>query len=123
MAKMIVPCDDRCMFAKGDDCDCECEGRNHKQGHRMTPAQRAIVKTASGRRIKPILKNDPDYARARRAEKLRKSGATNKAIAEELGVSAPTVRRLLRRIVMTEAMAKSESRGNVWSPSAQEFVA
>jgi DNA-binding NarL/FixJ family response regulator len=111
------------MFAKGDDCYCECEGRNHKQGHRLTPQQRAIIKTQSGRRIKPILKNDPDYQRAMRAGKLRKNGATNKAIAEELGISAPTVRRLLRRIAVTDAIRSSENSGTIWSPSAQEFVA
>jgi len=25
-------CDDRCVYARGDDCECQCGGRNHGAG-------------------------------------------------------------------------------------------
>lgn len=27
-----VPCDYRCMFARGHDCECSCGGKNHGRG-------------------------------------------------------------------------------------------
>lgn len=30
-----VPCDARCAFAKGHDCQCSCGGKNHGAGHVM----------------------------------------------------------------------------------------
>lgn len=99
--KAIVPCDDRCMFAKGDDCDCECGGENHKQGFRLTSAQRAFVRTPAGRRVSPLQPRTPDYSLGRKMAKMhQEQGMTKREIATALGVSAPTVRRYITRYLL-----------------------
>lgn len=99
---LIIPCDDRCMFAKGDDCDCECGGKNHKQGHKLTASQRAIVRTKAGRRVKHLTPGTQEFKLAARIVAMRNvDGMTRKDIAAELGVSAPTVRRLITRYLLT----------------------
>lgn len=30
-------CDDRCVYAQGDDCSCSCGGQNHGVGYAGTP--------------------------------------------------------------------------------------
>lgn len=103
----IIPCDDRCMFAKGDDCDCECQGKNHKQGGKLTAAQREIVRTKAGRRVKPLTPGTPDFKLAARILRMRdKQGMTQKDIAVEMRMSAPTVRRLITRYLLTVAAAQ-----------------
>jgi hypothetical protein len=36
VGKVVVtatPCDARCYYAEGPDCNCSCGGRNHGRGH------------------------------------------------------------------------------------------
>lgn len=100
---LIVPCDDRCMFAKGDDCDCECGGKNHKQGFRLPAHQREILRTKAGRRVKYLTPGTGDFRFAETLYAMRQEGMTKKDIAKEMKVSAPTVRRYLTRFVLTMA--------------------
>jgi len=30
-----APCDERCWFATGPRCECQCEGQNHGRGWRL----------------------------------------------------------------------------------------
>lgn len=100
MSKTIVPCDDRCMFAKGDDCDCVCEGKNHKQGHRLTQAQRTVLRTKAGRRVSPLRPRTDEYSLGRAMHKDHEAGMTKREIAEAYGMSAPTVRRYITRYLL-----------------------
>lgn len=102
-ATAIIPCDDRCMFAKGDDCDCECGGKNHKQGHKLPQHQREILRTKAGRRVKYLTPGTSDFRFAETLYAMRQEGMTKKDIAAELKVSAPTVRRYLTRFLLTMA--------------------
>lgn len=105
----IIPCDDRCMFAKGDDCDCECQGRNHKQGHKLTSVQMYVPRTDAGRAIKTLARNTPDWKRAVKWLKLRdEEGLTQKEIAEAAGVDAATVRRAIRSLTWTLALSAAQ---------------
>lgn len=99
----IIPCDDRCMFAKGDDCDCECGGKNHKQGHKLPAHQREIIRTKAGRRVRYLTPGTGDFRFAEALYAARQGGSTKKEIAAEYKVSAPTVRRYLTRFVLTMA--------------------
>jgi hypothetical protein len=107
-ATTIVPCDDRCMFAKGDDCECECGGKNHKQGHKLTASQREIIRTKGGRRVKHLTPGTSVFRFAESLYALRQEGLTKKDIAAELKVSAPTVRRYLTRFMLTMAALGQE---------------
>lgn len=98
--KTIVPCDDRCMFAKGDECDCHCEGVNHQQGHRLTAAQRKIQRTKAGRRVSPLKPRTDDYGFGREMHNLHADGFTKREIAVMFQVSAPTVRRYITRYLL-----------------------
>jgi len=100
---LIIPCDDRCMFAKGDECDCECGGKNHQQGGKLTASQRTIVRTKAGRRVKHLTPGTFDFRLAESLYAMRQEGMTKKDIAHEANVSAPTVRRLLTRFELTMA--------------------
>jgi hypothetical protein len=102
-ATAIIPCDDRCMFAKGDDCDCECGGKNHKQGHKLPAHQREILRTKAGRRVKYLTPGTGDFRFAETLYARRQEGMTKREIAAELKVSAPTVRRYLTRFMLTMA--------------------
>lgn len=102
-ATAIIPCDDRCMFAKGDDCDCECGGKNHKQGHKLPQHQREILRTKAGRRVKYLTPATSEFAFAAHLHSLREQGMTKKDIAEQMHVSAPTVRRYITRFELTMA--------------------
>lgn len=100
----IVPCDDRCMFAKGDDCDCYCGGKNHKQGFRLPAHQREVHRTRAGRRIALLTPGTRDFIQAARVLHLREvEGMTQKDIAASLHMSAPTVRRMITRYLHTMA--------------------
>jgi DNA-binding CsgD family transcriptional regulator len=98
--KTIVPCDDRCMFAKGDECDCHCEGVNHQQGHRLTAAQREILRTKAGRRVNPLKPRTDEYTLGREMFKAHEDGMTKRDIAKMYDVSAPTVRRYITRYLL-----------------------
>jgi hypothetical protein len=102
-ATAIIPCDDRCMFAKGDDCDCECGGKNHKQGFRLPAHQREILRTKAGRRVKYLTPGTGEFRFAESLWAKREEGWTKKDIAQWFEVSAPTVRRYLTRYVLTMA--------------------
>ena len=102
-ATAIIPCDDRCMFAKGDDCECECQGKNHKQGHRLTATQREIIRTKAGRRVKYLTPGTADFRYGEALYAMRQEGLTKKEIAAQVKVSAPTVRRYLTRFMLTMA--------------------
>lgn len=108
---IIIPCDDRCMFAKADECDCECGGKNHKQGHKLTASQREIVRTRAGRRVKHLTPGTQEFTFAARILDLRDNdGWTQKEIASHFHVSAPTVRRLITRYLLTlAAMGQQET--------------
>ena len=100
----IIPCDDRCMFAKGDDCDCYCGGANHKQGFRLPAHMREQHRTRVGRRIMLLNPGTPDFVAARNVLRMRdKLGMSQRDIAAELNVSPPTVRRMITRYLHTLA--------------------
>lgn len=104
---LVIPCDDRCMFAKSDYCDCECEGRNHQQGHRLTDEQRTILRTKAGRRIPVLTPGTADWNDARAIRALEEAGLTRKEIAAEFGCSQPVIRRLARSLEATEALIEA----------------
>lgn len=109
-ASVIVPCDDRCMFAKGDDCDCTCNGANHKKGTMLTAVQRQIPRTKAGRRIPVLTPATPEWDAAWTAYEMREDeGMTQKDIAAEMGVSGPTVRRLIKSLLYTLAIAEQQA--------------
>ena len=109
-ASTIVPCDDRCMFAKHDDCDCVCNGANHQKGHMLTAVQREIPRTRVGRRIPILTPGTPDWNTAWTMLEMRDDeGMTQKDIAVEMCVSAPTVRRLIKSLVFTLAAAEAQA--------------
>lgn len=108
-ANIIVPCDDRCMFAAGDECDCQCGGANHQQGSKLTSVQRQIPRTRVGRRIPVLTQGTPEWDLAWTALEMRDDeGLTQKDIALEMGMSAPTVRRLIKSLLVTLAIAEAQ---------------
>lgn len=107
-APIIIPCDDRCMFAKGDDCDCECGGKNHQKGSMLTAVQREIPRTVAGRRIPLLTPGTPEWDIAWAMYEAREDGDTQKDIAIDFGVSGPTVRRMIRSLLFTIATAKAQ---------------
>jgi hypothetical protein len=100
---IIIPCDDRCMFAKLDECDCECGGKNHQQGHKLPAHQREIIRTKAGRRVKHLTPGTFDFRLAESMYAMRQEGLTKREIAKQANVSAPTVRRLITRFMITMA--------------------
>lgn len=109
-AQPIIPCDDRCMFAKLDDCDCVCGGVNHKRGGELTAEQRAIVRTPKGRRIRVLEPGTEAFATARELTLLYDSGSyTREELAAEYGVSDTTVRRNIQRYLATAAAYGAEA--------------
>jgi hypothetical protein len=107
---MIIPCDDRCMFAKHEDCDCECGGRNHQKGSMLTEAQRSIVRTPAGRRVRLLAPGTPEFDVALAWHTLEaEEGWTRREIAAEAGVSAPCVRRALRSLEATLEAAAAQA--------------
>lgn len=109
-ASTIVPCDDRCMFSKHDDCECECGGKNHGKGAMLTAQQRKVVRTSAGRRIATVVPGTPEFDLAVAALEMREAGLTNRAIAEEMGVGAATVRRLVRSLLVTQALVTAKAK-------------
>lgn len=109
-ASTIVPCDDRCMFSEHEDCDCQCNGANHGKGKMLTPLQRKVLRTEAGRRIGTVVPGTPDYALAVKALSLREAGLTNRAIAAEMGVGAAKVRRLVRSLLVTQAIVTASAK-------------
>lgn len=108
-AAVIVPCDDRCMFAKHDDCDCVCGGKNHMKGNMLTAVQREIPRTRVGRRIPILTQGTTDWNLAWAMLEMRdEEGMTQRDIAAEMGVSAPTVRRLIKSLMFTLAAAEAQ---------------
>lgn len=102
MSKIIVPCDDRCMFAKGDECDCACGGENHQQGHRLTAKQRSFLRTKAGRRVQPFRPLTEDYRLGREMYRMHEDGMTKRDIAAHFQISAPTVRRYITRYMLAK---------------------
>lgn len=105
---VVIPCDDRCMYAKHEDCDCECQGVNHQRGAQLTAQQREITRTSAGRRIRLIAPGTPEWDLAWSVLERRDEGETQKDIAADLGVSAPCVRRLIRSLLFTIASAEAQ---------------
>lgn len=102
---VIVPCDDRCMFAKLDDCDCVCQGVNHKRGGELTEEQRTIARTPKGRRIRVLEPGTEAFKVAAELTALYETGGyTREELAQEYGVSDTTVRRNIQRYVATAAV-------------------
>lgn len=100
----FTPCTDECMFAKGTDCECHCQGVNHQVGTAglLPAAMLEITRTRAGRRITPILPGDAEYDLAVIFTDLHDSGVTKRDIASEYGVSQPTVRRYITRLALAE---------------------
>lgn len=107
-AAFIIPCDDRCMFAKEDECDCQCGGMNHQKGNLLTAVQREIPRTRVGRRIPILTPGTPEWDTAWAMYEAREDGDTQKDIAAEFGVSAPTVRRMIKSLLFTIAAAEAQ---------------
>ena len=108
-ASTIVPCDDRCMFAKNEDCDCTCQGVNHQQGSKLTALQREIPRTRVGRRIPVLTPGTADWFLAETLLDLRDEGITQRDLAAMFQVSAPTVRRLIKSLLFTVALATEQA--------------
>jgi hypothetical protein len=104
----IVPCDDRCMFALHEDCDCECQGKNHQKGHLLTPVQRTIPRTRVGRRIPLLTQGTPEWNLAWEIYEAREDGETQRDLAVQYGVSAPTIRRLIKSLLVTLEVAEAQ---------------
>lgn len=107
-ASTIVPCDDRCMFAKHEDCDCVCGGMNHQKGALLTSVQREIPRTRVGRRIPLVTPGTPEWDTAWAMYEAREDGDTQRDIAVAFGVSAPTVRRMIKSLLFTLAIAEAQ---------------
>lgn len=107
-AAMIIPCDDRCMFAVGDDCDCQCLGANHQKGNLLTAVQRAIPRTKAGRRIPILTQGTPEWTLAFDLLEQRDEGLSQRDLAANYGISAPTVRRLIKSLLFTIAAAEAQ---------------
>lgn len=54
--KAAVPCDSRCVFARGPSCDCQCRGENHGSGL-------VVTYTVDAGGIPRISQNNPDMLR------------------------------------------------------------
>lgn len=108
-AALIIPCDDRCMFAIHEDCDCECGGKNHQKGHLLTAVQRTPLRTEAGRRIPLISPGTPDWDVAVAMYEAREDGDTNVEIAEAFGVGPAKVRRTVRSYLFTLAVAAQQA--------------
>jgi hypothetical protein len=108
--KFVIPCDEDCMFAAGDECNCACEGRNHQAGNLLTQAQRKVVRTKAGRRVTPFTPNTADWKWAREMYQQHEAGITKKDIARWHGVSQPTVRRFITRYLLTEALLAKQAK-------------
>lgn len=108
-ATTIVPCDDRCMFAQHEDCDCVCQGVNHQRGHLLTSVQRQIPRTRVGRRIPVLTQGTPEWDAAWAMYEAREDGDTQRDIAAQFAVSAPTVRRMIKSLLFTIALATQQA--------------
>jgi len=109
-ASTIIPCDDRCMFSEHDDCECTCGGKNHGKGNLLTAEQRRVVRTSAGRRIATIVPGTPEFDSATAAVEMRDSGLNNREIAAALGIRPATVRRLVRSLLVTEAIVAARAK-------------
>lgn len=109
-AATIVPCDDRCMFSEHEDCDCTCGGKNHGKGKFLTSEQRRVVRTNAGRRIATVVPGTPEFDTAKAALAMRETGSTNREIAKALGVGPATVRRMVRSLLVTEAIVTARTK-------------
>jgi len=108
---IIIPCDDRCMFAKEAECDCECGGKNHQQGERLTKVQMFQPRTDAGRKIKTIAPGTPEWDQAVKFLELRDvEGMSQKDIAAQFHVSAPVVRRAIRSLTWSLAVAEQQAK-------------
>lgn len=107
-AATIIPCDDRCMFAQHEDCDCVCGGMNHQKGNLLTRVQREIPRTRVGRRIPLVTPGTPEWDTAWAMYEAREDGDTQRDIAVTFGVSAPTVRRMIKSLLFTLAIAEAQ---------------
>lgn len=108
-AATVIPCDDRCMFAKHEDCDCVCQGKNHQRGWMLTKEQRTIRRTYAGRRIRLFAPGTPEWDLAWAVYERREDGETQKEIAADLGMSAPCVRRMIRSLLFTLATVEAQA--------------
>jgi hypothetical protein len=106
---LVIPCDDRCMFAKHEDCDCVCGGKNHMRGNLLTPVQREIHRTRAGRRIPVLTPGTAEWDTAVAMYEAREEGDFQCDIAEAFGVSAPTVRRMIKSLLYTLALAGEQA--------------
>lgn len=105
----IIPCDDRCMFAKHEDCDCQCGGANHQRGNMLTAEQRKVQRTEAGRRVALFAPATPAWDVAWAMQEMEDEGETRKDIAAAFGVSQPVVRRTLRSLQATLATAEART--------------
>ena len=105
----IVPCDDRCMFATGFECDCQCQGVNHQRGGELSSVQRAIPRTVAGRRIPILTAGTPEWDTAWAMYEAREDGTMQKDLAVAFGTSPSTVRRLIKSLLFTIAAAEAQT--------------
>lgn len=98
----FIPCSDECMYAKGDECNCECQGHNHQVGtNGLIPAQyMEKTYTVAGRLINPVFKDSAQESLAWLFISLHEAGTTKRDIAKQFGVSGPTVRRYITRALL-----------------------
>lgn len=69
---MTVPCNDKCVFAIGNDCSCSCGGKNHGSGL-LVPVIRGVVDFA-GVRLPGLQETAMNYAAyAQRLQSLKDS--------------------------------------------------
>jgi hypothetical protein len=100
----FVPCSDECMFAKGTECDCQCQGHNHMVGtNGLIPAEyMQVTRTVAGRLINPTFHSAKQQETAEWMLALHDSGVTKRDIAKQAGTSQATVRRYITRLLLAE---------------------
>jgi Helix-turn-helix domain of resolvase len=106
-AKIFTPCQDACMYAKGDDCECYCNGENHKVGtNGLIPAEfNEVTRTTAGRLINPVFPDADQAANAEWMLAMHDDGMTRREIAKLAGVAPATVRRYITRLLLAEELA------------------
>jgi hypothetical protein len=106
-AKIFLPCQDACMYANGDDCECYCNGENHRVGtNGLIPVEfNMVTRTQAGRLINPTFPNATQAENAEWMLAQHDAGMPRSEIAKLSGVAPATVRRYIARLLLAEELA------------------
>ncbi len=109
MNEDLIYCDDRCLFAKNNDCDCTiCNGLSHRKGWEIADLPPAI-RTAAGRRVPLLRAGTREFQDAEKVYKMTQDGFTRREVAEIYFVSISTIRRMIRSYLASIETKKTES--------------